>query len=252
MVWIASGNVNGGRIPAKRFAGARRADHQHVVPARRRHFERPLCRGLAAHFGEIGNRGIVHEAIGRAGRHRLEPVWFVQVLDHLSQMPHPEHTYAFGDRSFSGVIGWHEQVRNALAARANRDRQRAAHRSKSTIERQFAHQQHVPVGLAHCPHRTQDPQRHRQVEARAFLANIRRREVDGDGLVRIAEARIEQRRFYALAALANRGVRHAYRDEIAGAAAGVHVHFDIDEMRLDPEDSGAAGPEQGHIREWNA
>ena len=36
-----------------RLAGARRPDHEHVVPARRRDFERALGGGLAAHVAEI-------------------------------------------------------------------------------------------------------------------------------------------------------------------------------------------------------
>ncbi len=39
-----------------RFAGAGRADHQNVVAARRRHFERALGAGLAADVAEIRER----------------------------------------------------------------------------------------------------------------------------------------------------------------------------------------------------
>ena len=38
-----------------RLARSRRPDHQHVVAAGRRHFQRPLGGGLAAHVAKVGN-----------------------------------------------------------------------------------------------------------------------------------------------------------------------------------------------------
>ena len=50
----------------------------------------------------------------------------------------------------------------------------------------------VVVECCHRAHRAQDAERHRQVEARAFLAHVGRREVDGDAFVGIAEAGVDQ------------------------------------------------------------
>ncbi len=102
------------------------------------------------------------------------------------------------------------------------------------------------VGSADGAHRAQDAERHRQIETRAFLADVGRRQVDGDGFVRITEAGIEQRGLDALAALAHGRIGHADRDEIARVAAGIHVHLDVDQVRFDSKDSRAAGPEKGH------
>ena len=99
---------------------------------------------------------------------------------------------------------------------------------------------------SHGSHRAQNAERHGQIESRAFLADIGGREVDGDGFVGIAEARIEQGGLDALAALAHGGVGHADRDEIARVAAGVHIHLDVDQVRFDSKDSRTAGPEKGH------
>ena len=95
-------------------------------------------------------------------------------------------------------------------------------------------------------HRAQNAERHRQIETRAFLANIGRRKIDGDGLVGITESGIEQRGLDALAAFAHRRIRHADGDEIARVSAGIHIHLDVDQVRFDSKDSRAAGPEKGH------
>ena len=58
--------------------------------------------------------------------------------------------------------------------------------------------------------------------------------------------RVQQSRLNAFAALLYSGVRHAHRYEIALRAAGVHIHFHIDQVRVDPLNSGAKGAEQSH------
>ena len=95
------------------------------------------------------------------------------------------------------------------------------------------------VGRRHHAHRTQDAHCHRQIEPRAFLLKIRRRQINGHRFIRIAEARIEHRAFDTLAALAHRQVRHADSDEIT-ARAGVHVNLDVDKMRVDAKYRGRA------------
>jgi len=97
----------------------------------------------------------------------------------------------------------------------------------------------------HHAHRAEDAQRHRQIEPRALFLDVGRREIDGHRLVGITEARIEQRAFDALAALAHRGIRHAHGDEVA-ARSGVHVHFDIDEVGVNAKYSGRAGSGKRH------
>ena len=61
----------------------------------------------------------------------------------------------------------------------------------------------------HLAARREDRARDGEVEARARLAQGRRREVDGDALERELEARVEDRRAHALARLAHRAVAQA-------------------------------------------
>ena len=87
--------------------------------------------------------------------------------------------------------------------------------------------------------RTQKPQRHGQIERRAFLANIRGSEIYGDTLWGgKIEAAILQRRLDSLAALFHRDIRQAYDREFALPACA-DVHLDFDEIRVDSEYRGA-------------
>ncbi len=59
----------------------------------------------------------------------------------------------------------------------------------------------------------------------------------------IAKAGIHQRRFDALAALAHGEIGHADHGEIARRSGREHVDFDVDQVRIDAINCGAAGPE---------
>src|ERR1051326_2429072 len=101
----------------------------------------------------------------------------------------------------------------------------------------------------HRPHRAKNPQRHRQIEPRAFLPHIRRRQIDRHRFVRIPEPRIAQRRFDPLPALPHRRVRHPHRHEVPRTPARIHVHFHIDQMRFNTKHSSTTSPEKGHAKE---
>ncbi len=98
-------------------------------------------------------------------------------------------------------------------------------------------------------HRAENAKRHRKIEARAFFANVGGRKVDGYGFVGIAESGIHQGGLDPLAALTDRRVRHTDSDKVARIAARVHVHFDIDQMSFNAENSRTSSPVQGHAVE---
>ena len=95
-------------------------------------------------------------------------------------------------------------------------------------------------------HGAQNGHGHGQIETGAFLADIGRGKVDGDGFGRIAEAGVEQRRFNALAAFFYRGVRHANGDEIALGASRIHIDLDVNDVRIDSLNGGAKSAKQSH------
>ena len=84
-----------------------------------------------------------------------------------------------------------------------------------------------------------EAQRHGQIERRAFLANVRRSEIDGDhvGGGKI-ESAIAQSGADAFAAFFHGDVRQADDGEVA-FEGGRNVHFDFDQIGVDAENGGA-------------
>ena len=104
------------------------------------------------------------------------------------------------------------------------------------------------VGGMYHSHRAENPHRHRQIETGAFLTNIGGRKVDRHRLRRIAEAGVQQRGLDAFARFADCGIRHADGDEVARGAGGIHVDFNIDEVRVNTVNGGATGSKEGHVK----
>ncbi|HVN05029.1 MAG TPA: hypothetical protein VMT86_11465 [Bryobacteraceae bacterium] len=183
-------------------------------------------------------------------RNRLEALRLGQARDHFRQVPQTEDLNSLRNSRFGRVIRRHDEPGHAAALRADCDRQRATHRAQRTIERQFAHKQVFVRGLGDA-HGAQDADGHRQIESSAFLAHVGRSQVDGDRLVGITEAGVEQRRLDALAAFAHCRVRHADRDKVA-RTAGVHVYFHVDSLRLDAKQRGRTGSKECQAMWWDA
>jgi len=228
------------------LARPRWPDHQHVVRTGRGHFQSALRHGLSADVAEVRrHRSFLRQrrcAIRLGGREVLRPR---EQRHYFRQVAHAIHAHAFHHRGLGRIFRRHNQVGDAHIARADRYRQRPAHRANRAVERQFP-DQHVLVQALHRAHRAQDPQRHRQVEAGPFLAHVGRRQVDGELFVRIPEARIDQRALDPLAALAHGGVGHADHHGIARVARRKHVDFDIDQVSIDAIDGSAARFKQRH------
>src|SRR5262245_31511909 len=98
---------------------------------------------------------------------------------------------------------------NRTLARHYRDRQSAFDRAHTTIEREFADAENVNQVLLFrkLAVRTEYSQRDRQIETRAFFANVRGREVDRRLLKRKEITAVLNRGADAFARLAHRGVR---------------------------------------------
>ena len=144
------------------LARTRRPDHQDVVRAGRGHFQGALRHGLSAHVAEIRRRrGRFRRQRGRAvrlgGRELLRPR---EQRHYFRQVAHAVDVDAFHHRGLGRILRRHDQIGDAHIARADRYRQRPAHRANRAIERQFS-DQHVPIQTLHRAHRAQNPQRHR-------------------------------------------------------------------------------------------
>ena len=82
---------------------------------------------------------------------------------------------------------------------------------------------------------TGEAQRHRQIERRTFLANIRRRQIDRHRVRRgKIESAISQRRPNSFAAFLHRNIRQANHGKMA-FERGRNIHFDFDQIRVNAE-----------------
>ena len=97
--------------------------------------------------------------------------------------------------------------------------------------------------------RGEQAERDRQVEMRAFLGQVGRRQIDGDPLGRKRQPDRGQRRADPLAALGDRLVGQADDDE--GRQPGGELHLDFDGASLEPE-IGDGGDGRGHQRPRSA
>ena len=169
----------------------------------------------------------------------------VSKRDHFGEVADAVDVDAFDHGGLGGVFGGNDQIGDALFARADRDGERAAHRADGAIEGKLADEDVLIEGL-HGAHGAQDAHGHGQIEAGAFLAHVGRGEVDGDALVGVAEAGVDERALDALAAFADGDVGHADHYGVARVAGCEHVDFDIDQVSIDAVNGGAAGLEQRH------
>ena len=152
---------------------------------------------------------------------------------------------AFDHRRFARIRFRHHDLADAALARRQRRRERAAHRTHAAVEREFAEENVVVEDFAEeRALAAENAQRHRQIERGAFLANVGGREIHGDEVIeRKIEAAISHRGFDPLAAFLHGDIRQA--DYVEAALIGLrHVHLDLDEVGVNPENSGAEAFEE--------
>jgi hypothetical protein len=225
-----------------RLAGAGRADEQCVVAAARGDFERAPGQQLSMDVGEVdADRFRAAGGRGRVGRTvAAEAGGIVQRGDGIPERADGVQLDARDHRRFAAIAARKEQGPVAFAPRRGGDRQHAARRLDPAVQRQRADEQHVgnlpPPDDAGGGEHTQ---RDRQVERRALLAHVGRREIDGDAVRRELESGIANRAADPVAALADAGVGQADHRE-AGQSVG-DVDFDVNRAGLDAVDG--SGPD---------
>jgi hypothetical protein len=125
-----------------------------------------------------------------------------------------DHGYSTHHRGLLGITRGHEKTRHAAAPAMQRDGEHASHGLDSSIEGELTQGDGVlsPPWLEYAGG-GENAQRHGQVEARADLADLGGRQVDGDPVHGELESRVADGRAHAIAALAHGGVREAHRGE---------------------------------------
>ncbi len=224
-----SAGASGGRMDGKprrehRFAGAGRPDHEQIVAAGRRHFERALGAFLALDVGEI-EHGPLHFQ-----NFRLRPRQHLRALEMIGELNERRRR---DDLDFGARPGRfrsaHRRTHQTLAARIGADggRQHAGDRRNRAVEAELAqHGEARQRIVRNGADRRHQPERDRQIVVAAFLRQIGRREIDGDAPRRQREARSDQSRAHALARFRDGLVGQTDDGESRQARRDLHLHVD--------------------------
>ncbi|KAF5031758.1 hypothetical protein DSECCO2_624440 [anaerobic digester metagenome] len=228
------------------LAGTRRADEKQVVRAGRRDLHRALGMGLSLDLGEVlGKGGRVAGGGERRGRARRKAFLAGKKAQHLAQVVGGVDREPGHGRGLVGVGAGDDKPFRPFAPGPRRQGQHARHGLELAGKGEFtAEKESVRGPGGHRLHGREQRERQGQVVARALLAHVGRREVDGDARRRQAQTGVSQRREHPLLALAHRALGKADHGERRHALAG-QVDFQGDGVGLDAEqraggDSGKA------------
>jgi hypothetical protein len=198
-----------------RLARSRRPDHEHVVLSRRRHQQARVWpssararRGNPAAVASRASAGVRPDLTG-AKSSGLASIATTSARCFTPNTLTPSTTAASAAFS-SGRIRF-----SMPFSRAQTAIERAPRTGRIAPSSDSSPHGKMLVEALECAHRAENRERHRQIEARAFLAHVRRRQVHRDRLAWIAETGIHQGGLDPLPALAHRRIRHADQHEIA-------------------------------------
>ena len=188
--------------------------------------QRALRLLLAVHLGQVVLHGVCRPRAVQAPRRGRDELFGEQVVDDRGQGHARDHLQAVDQRGFGRVFRRHEDALvTQLAETASRD-QDAIHVAHRSIQRKLA-QEGAPRRSLLLRPRQGDGDRDRQVKARAFLAQLRRRQVDRQARMWKLKVAVSDRRAHTLASFLDRRGREADQEEL-DVAATADVGLDLD------------------------
>jgi hypothetical protein len=131
-------------------------------------------------------------------------------------------------------------------SRANGDGQDTSYSTQRPDERQLSRKQEI-LACRYTAHGSEDSHGHRQIESRTFFADVGGSQIDRYGFVGISEPGVDQRALDSLPAFANGSVGHTHGHEVPRGPAGVHIHFDVDQVGIDTEYGRTSSAKKGHV-----
>ena len=249
----------GDRPRQQRLARSRRPHEHDAVSAGQRDLEAASCLELAADLRQVGDGPRHRDRLGRAAvdgtlaaqldprpAHRDAP---------RSPAAHPLHHVA--DRLDRCQLDPLDQPRLGRGGGRHHDppvappregvdhRQDPGHRADLAAERELADHRPADAVGPDLLRAEQDPQRDREIERGARLAQLGRREVDGDAARRVLEAGVAQRAADPFAGLLERRVGKA--DDREAGQAGSDVDLDADHAAGEADERGG-GNGREHAR----
>jgi len=190
----------------------------------------PVRRGLARR--RLARNSVVPLEANRVGqlhawRHRSGPPAPVRSHQHcrLGQSRRGHDLDATCERCLGGAVRRHDHSPHPPPGQGGDHGQQAGHRAQVAAQRKLA--QHGPAARRlHLLRADHDPERDRQIERGATLAEIGRRQVHGDAPRRVLIAAVANGSSDALTSLLQRGVRQPDDREARQARSYVHLHAD--------------------------
>ncbi len=228
----SSGSRLGKTAGEHRLARAGRAREKQVVTAGRGDLERAPGAFLAADIREIGNAGEHLEVV--LGRRRLRRlVLAAEIRDRLAEMPHSDRLDARERDLRRRLAGTDETRQPGPPGTLGRD-QRAGHGPQAAVETELAERRMSGEALdRHLVRGGEQRECDREIEARALLAEGRRRKVDRDPRARPAQLGRGDAGADARLRLLARAIRQA--DDGERRHAVLDVRLDLDPAWIDSD-----------------
>ena len=204
------------------FPGARRSDHQDIVPACGGDLQRALGVFLAHDLLEVRDLaaevGALPPGLGHDGRTAA------QMGDELGHAVDRDHGQTLGQGGLLGVLNGNVEGPDPRPDRSDRHRQNAGDGSELPLQAELAQEGAVVVREGDLLLRGQNAEQNGQVVERAGLFRVGGGKVHGDAAGRELEAGGLDRCANALARLLDRGVGQAHDLEVRQAVGDKALH----------------------------
>ena len=148
------------------------------------------------------------------------------MLDGRGEMRDGNHADAFDGRGLRRVAGGHDDLLEARVASRQREAQRTAHGADLPIQAELSHEHAAHRDGRTNPANPEQPDRHGQIQGGAALAEVRRREIDGDGTGGERVSAVAQGRADALTRLPDRRVGQTHDRETRQPVGGIDLHVE--------------------------
>ena len=203
--------------------------------------ERPLGALLSLDFSQIEQCafGLLERGFRRAQHLRT-----LEVIDQGQQGVWCQNVQPLGPGRFAALRGRTDQPALPLQ-RVDSCRKHARNRCDPAIQGKLTKRREGRDLLGrHHAHRRQQSQRDRQVEVRALLHQIRRRQVHGDALGRQGQTECCEGAAHPLSTFADRLVGQAHHLKVRQAARHLDLNVDGDDLDALEGDTGNAGDQE--------
>src|SRR6202171_2527058 len=231
-------NDRGDAFRQHRFARAGRTDHENVVPAGNGHFDRAFDGALSFYVGKIDLVVLVRgEKIGQVTASRKKRELTAHEFECLPQILHAVDVDLVDHGGLARVGFRHEQGALAAFARFQRDRQDTFDRPHRAIQCEFPDKREILERRAVDFFGDGDhSERDRQIESRAFLFDISRRQIHRRASARPTIAAVSYGRGYAVETFFHGRIGQPDNENFGVAVRAVYLHFDF--VGVDAVDGG--------------